>query len=124
MANKTNVEAQKNIKKMISQIQELQLHAEEEQRRREECRENYLNSERKLSIVLNENRDFEAQREILEQQKRKVELDVSEQRAQKSDNQTDHLQLTATRKSLENDLQLSKASFCSIFLVMVPEIRT
>ena len=46
MANKTNVEAQKNIKKQIAQIQELQLQVEEEQRKREEQRENFLMSER------------------------------------------------------------------------------
>lgn len=38
MANKINVETQKGIKKMVLQIQELQMQVEEEQRRREEQR--------------------------------------------------------------------------------------
>lgn len=146
MANKTNAETQKNIKKMIGQIQELQLQVqyfsqrvcynhvqvEEEQRGREECRENYLSSERKLTvcsyamiqhqdgirmifqILLSEKKELETQKEQSEQQKRRLESEVSEQRTQKSENQTDNLHLTAVRRSLENELQLTKV--CLVFI--------
>lgn len=58
MANKSNVEAQKMLKKLISQIQELQSQLEDEQRHREEFRENYLIAEKKLQVALSEKVGF------------------------------------------------------------------
>ena len=77
------MDAQKNIKKFIAQIQELQVQVEEEQRKREELRENYLMAEKKLSIILAEKDDLLVNREQLEQQKARVESEVSDQRTQK-----------------------------------------
>lgn len=51
MANKSNVEAQKMLKKLISQIQELQNQLEDEQRQREEYRESYMIAEKKLQVT-------------------------------------------------------------------------
>uniref|UniRef100_A0A914D206 Myosin tail domain-containing protein n=1 Tax=Acrobeloides nanus TaxID=290746 RepID=A0A914D206_9BILA len=109
MANKTNVDAQKNIKKFIAQIQELQVQVEEEQRKREEFRENYLMAEKKLSIILAEKDDLLVNREQLEQQKARVESEVSDQRTQKLELSADNSALNALRRTIENDLLLTKS---------------
>lgn len=53
---------------------------EEEQRCREEFRENYLVSDQKLNIVVNENNELTLLREQMEHQKHKLESEVNEQR--------------------------------------------
>lgn len=75
MLNKSNVEAQKTLKKLVSQIQELQGTVEEEARLREEFRENYLIADKKLQVVLAEKDELAIQREALDQQKSKLDSD-------------------------------------------------
>ncbi|KAL3117013.1 hypothetical protein niasHT_002972 [Heterodera trifolii] len=108
MANKTNMEAQKTIKKLIGQVQDLQLQVEEEQRRREEQRENFLMSEKKLNIVLSERDELVVRREQMERDKQRVEAEVQEERARKTELQMDNSQLSAARRQVDNDLQLTK----------------
>uniref|UniRef100_A0A183CGP0 Paramyosin n=1 Tax=Globodera pallida TaxID=36090 RepID=A0A183CGP0_GLOPA len=108
MANKTNMEAQKTIKKLIVQVQELQLQVEEEQRRREEQRENFLMSEKKLNIVLSERDELIVRKEQMEREKQHVEVEVQEERARKTELQMDNSQLSTARRQVENDLQLTK----------------
>lgn len=108
MANKSNVDAQKNIKKLMSQIQELQLQTEEEQRKREEFRENFLMAEKKLNVVLAEKDELLIRREHLDQEKQKLDMDVHDQRSQKAELQGENLQLSAARRAVENDLQITK----------------
>ena len=57
-ANKANVDAQKNLKRLFDQVKELQGQVDEEQRRREEIRENYLSAEKRLAIALAESDDL------------------------------------------------------------------
>lgn len=94
MANKSNVEAQKMLKKLISQIQELQSQLEDEQRHREEFRENYLIADKKLQIALSEKDELTIQREALDQQKSKLDTDVNEQRSLKTETQNENLQVS------------------------------
>lgn len=57
-ATRANEDAQKNARKYADQIAELQAVIDEEQRRREEFRENFLNAEKKLAAVQMEKEDF------------------------------------------------------------------
>ncbi len=50
-ANKANMDAQKNIKRYLEQIKELQMQVEEEQRQRDETREYLNNSERRCAML-------------------------------------------------------------------------
>ncbi|CAK5015482.1 unnamed protein product [Meloidogyne enterolobii] len=108
MANKTNVEAQKNIKKQIAQIQELQLQVEEEQRKREEQRENFLMSERKLNIIASERDELLIRKEAIDREKSRIEAEVQEERSRKGEYQVENAQLNAVKRQLDNDLQIVK----------------
>lgn len=48
-ANKANADAQKNIKRYNEQVKELQFTIDQEQQRREEYRENYVMTEKRLA---------------------------------------------------------------------------
>lgn len=114
MANKTNVDAQKSIKKFHAQIQELQVQVEEEQRKREEFRENYLMAEKKLNVIMAEKDDVLLQREQLDQMKAKVESEVNDQRSLKHELMAENSALSAARRTIENDLLLTKVKLGSI----------
>ncbi|KAI6228188.1 Myosin head [Aphelenchoides besseyi] len=109
VANKSNVESQKMIKKMMGQIVELQGQLEEAQRHREEYRENYLIAEKKLQVILTEKDELAIQRETLEQQKAKLDTDVNEQRSIKTETQNENLQLSAAKRQVENEIQIAKS---------------
>ena len=79
-------------------------------------------------IVTNENNELTMQREQMDHQKQKLETEVNEQRTlvechrypsffylsrgtiQKSEIQSENLQLAAAKRSMENDLQLTKVN--------------
>jgi hypothetical protein len=48
------------------------------------------------------------QRDALEQQKAKLDSDVNEQRSLKAETQNENLQLAATKRQVENDIQIAK----------------
>ncbi len=50
-ANKANADAQKNIKRYLEQIKELQMQVEEEQRQRDETRDHLSAAERRCSLL-------------------------------------------------------------------------
>jgi myosin heavy chain 6/7 len=108
MANKTNVDAQKNLKKFMAQTSDLSLSLDEEQRKREEFRESYLMAEKKLQLLLAEKDELQSQRSTLEIQKTKLEHDFQEQRSQKHELTAENSSLSATKRTIENDLQLTK----------------
>jgi myosin heavy chain 6/7 len=108
MANKTNVDAQKNLKKFMAQTSDLSLSLDEEQRKREEFRESYLMAEKKLQLLLAEKDELQSQRSTLEIQKTKLEHDFQEQRSQKHELTAENSNLSATKRTIENDLQLTK----------------
>ncbi|KAE9549706.1 hypothetical protein FO519_007082 [Halicephalobus sp. NKZ332] len=108
MANKTNVDNQKSLKRYIANVQELQLQLDEEQRKREEFRENYLMTEKKLQLIVAEKEELLNQRNTCEIQKNKLESEVLDQRSQKNELSADNSSLSATKRTLENDLQLTK----------------
>lgn len=53
-ANRANEDAQRNIKRYAEQIRELQRQIDEDQRKREDFQEKYLNEEKKLQIIQQE----------------------------------------------------------------------
>lgn len=90
----------------------MQLEIEEEQKRCEEFREQYLTTERQLNIIVLERQDFEAQKEKIDLQKQHIEIEINEQRNHKADLQNKNFQLVATKRVVENDLQLTKVAKC------------
>lgn len=108
MANKTNLDAQKNIKKLIVQTQELQLQVDDEQRQRDEAREKYLTAEKQVANIFVEKREMELQREQLEHNKQHREIDLTDQRAQKQELQSENMQITTARRTVENEMEITK----------------
>jgi chromosome condensin MukBEF ATPase and DNA-binding subunit MukB len=54
VSNRGKAEVEKNVKRYISQIQELQRKIEEEQRLRDEARESYVLTERRCNVIISE----------------------------------------------------------------------
>ncbi len=76
-ANKANVDAQKNIKRHLEQIKELQMQVDEEQRRREDFREQYLASEKRIAILQSEKEEYANAVESAERARRQAELELT-----------------------------------------------
>jgi hypothetical protein len=57
---------------------------------------------------LSEKDELTIQREALEQQKAKLDLDVNEQRSLKTETQNENLQLAAAKRQVENEIQIAK----------------
>lgn len=108
MVNKSNIDAQKSIKKKTAKIQELQLQVDEEQKLQDEVRENYLTTDRQLANVSVEKGELNTQREHLEQSKQRMELDLTDQRAQNQDLLSKNMQITAAQRIVENEIELTK----------------
>lgn len=97
-------------------MQELQQQLEEEQRKREECRELFLNAERQLSLLLAERQELEIQREQLDAHKRRTEEELAEHTANRQLLQGENLQLTAARRAVENDTHIMKVRYgCELY---------
>lgn len=57
-ANRANDDAQKNVKRYGEQVRELQKLIDEEQRKREEFRENYITTEKRLVTTKQEQEEL------------------------------------------------------------------
>lgn len=107
-ANKANVDAQKNLKRLFDQVKELQGQVADEQRLREEIRENYLAAEKRLAVALAESEDLGHRIEASERSKRQLELDQTDLKAQNTELIGNNAALTAMKRKVENDVQIAR----------------
>uniref|UniRef100_A0AC35TWR3 Myosin head n=1 Tax=Rhabditophanes sp. KR3021 TaxID=114890 RepID=A0AC35TWR3_9BILA len=109
-ANKTNVDAQKNIKKCIVHVQELQSQLEEEQKIREEYRENYLSSEKKYGIVQGEVEELMLQKMQIEKLKQQLDTEIHDLRTANNELSNENSAVSTLKRNLENDIVLTRDS--------------
>jgi hypothetical protein len=67
--------------------------------------------------------ELNIQRDALEQQKAKLDSDVNEQRSLKTETQNENLQLAATKRQVENDIQIAKVSLNTEKPSLTPHFR-
>ena len=75
---------------------------------KEEFRENSIIAEKKLQQILGEKDDLSVQRAALDASKTKLDTDLNEQRSIKTTTQNENLQFAATKRAVENDIQIAK----------------
>ncbi|EYC46232.1 hypothetical protein Y032_0404g853 [Ancylostoma ceylanicum] len=107
-ANKANVDAQKTLKRMFDQVKELQGQVDEEQRRREEIRENYLAAEKRLAISLAESEEILQRIDSAEKTKKQLELDQADMKSQNTELISNNSALSAMKRKVESDVQIAR----------------
>ncbi|CAJ0585620.1 unnamed protein product, partial [Mesorhabditis spiculigera] len=107
-ANKANVEAQKSIKKMLELVKELQGQVEDEQKKREELRENYLSAEKRLAVALSEQDDLAQRIAVADKQKRQLESDMADLKSSNTELIAGNAAVSAMKRKVENDVQIAK----------------
>ncbi|WKX94491.1 hypothetical protein Q1695_011625 [Nippostrongylus brasiliensis] len=107
-ANKANVDAQKTLKRLFDQVKELQGQVDDEQRRREEIRENYLATEKRLAIALAESEDLAQRIEGAEKSKQQLEIDQADLKSQNTELIASNAALSAMKRKVENDVQIAR----------------
>ncbi|MFH4973999.1 hypothetical protein AB6A40_000708 [Gnathostoma spinigerum] len=103
-ANQANADAQKNLKKYQDQIRELQQQVEIEQKNREEIREQYLNMEKRATVLQSEKEELSVATEQAERARKQAERDAGEARTQCDDLAANVESLAAERRKLEGEL--------------------
>lgn len=109
-ANKANADAQKNMKRHLEQIKELQMQVEEEQRRGGEYRDQFLNAEKRSMLLQSEKDDFLANLESAERARKQAEGEAHELREQNRDLSNQSSANSAAKRKIEGDLQLLHVS--------------
>ncbi|CAA95848.1 Myosin-1 [Caenorhabditis elegans] len=107
-ANKANVDAQKNLKKLFDQVKELQGQVDDEQRRREEIRENYLAAEKRLAIALSESEDLAHRIEASDKHKKQLEIEQAELKSSNTELIGNNAALSAMKRKVENEVQIAR----------------
>ncbi|ETN83119.1 myosin head [Necator americanus] len=112
-ANKANVDAQKTLKRLFDQasrreVKELQGQVDEEQRRREEIRENYLATEKRLAIALAESEEILQRIDAAEKNKKQLELDQADLKSQNTELISSNSALSAMKRKIESDVQVAR----------------
>ncbi|KAK0402451.1 hypothetical protein QR680_016341 [Steinernema hermaphroditum] len=108
-ANKANTDAQKNIKRYLEQVKELQTQIEEEQRQREEFREQYLITEKKLVVAKTEQEDLLTNLESLQRIRKQLENELNDLHHQNNDLSANNSNLSAIKAKLESETGLLRA---------------
>ncbi|KAI1711889.1 myosin head (motor domain) domain-containing protein [Ditylenchus destructor] len=104
-ANKANADAQKNLKRTQEQIRELQMQVEEEQRNRDEVREQYLNAEKRATILQSEREELAVALEQAERARKQAEYEAHDMRDQVNDLSAQVNSLSGMKRKLEGELQ-------------------
>ncbi|UMM12491.1 hypothetical protein L5515_001241 [Caenorhabditis briggsae] len=107
-ANKANVDAQKNLKKLFDQVKELQGQVDDEQRRREEIRENYLAAEKRLAVALSESEDLAHRIDASEKHKKQLEIEQAELKSSNTELIGNNAALSAMKRKVENEVQIAR----------------
>uniref|UniRef100_A0A7E4ZQZ6 Myosin-3 n=1 Tax=Panagrellus redivivus TaxID=6233 RepID=A0A7E4ZQZ6_PANRE len=104
-ANKANADAQKNLKRHQEQIRELQLQVEEEQRSRDDIREQYLNAEKRATLLQSEKEEILVALEQAERARKQAEYEAHDARDQLNDLNAQVNSLSGIKRKLEGELQ-------------------
>lgn len=104
-ANRANSEAQKNIKLYGDQVRELQQQIEIEQRNRDEIREQYLNMEKKATLLQSEKEEITVALEQAERARRQAEREAHECHDKVNELNAQASSLSGAKKKLEAELQ-------------------
>uniref|UniRef100_A0AC34QQA2 Myosin heavy chain n=1 Tax=Panagrolaimus sp. JU765 TaxID=591449 RepID=A0AC34QQA2_9BILA len=110
-ANKANEDAQKNIRRYIDTIKELQAQIAEEQRRRDEFRENFVSAEKRLSIEKMEHDELVGIVDNLQRIKKQLEVDLNDLQVRNNELRADNAALHAAKAKLEAELTLLSADY-------------
>ncbi|CAI5455740.1 unnamed protein product [Caenorhabditis angaria] len=108
-ANRANEDAQKNIRRYLDQIRELQQTVDDEQKRREEFREHLLAAERKLAVAKQEQEELIVKLEAIERARRVVEASVKEHQEQNNELNAQNVAYAAAKSQLDNEIALLKS---------------
>ncbi|GMT04726.1 hypothetical protein PENTCL1PPCAC_26900, partial [Pristionchus entomophagus] len=122
-ANQANEDAQKNIRRYTEQIRDLQAAIDEEQRRREEFRELYAATERKLAAAKTEQEDLITKLDQLERARRQMESTAHEQQEMNNELNSQNVAYTAARNQLDSEINLLRSDLleCSSEIVASEE---
>ncbi|ETN77931.1 hypothetical protein NECAME_10688 [Necator americanus] len=108
-ANRANEDAQKNVKRYMDQMRELQQTIDEEQKRREEFRELLLTSERKLAAAKQEQEELVVKLEAIERARHVVAQAVKELQEQNNELNSQNVGLATVKSQLDNEMTLLKS---------------
>lgn len=103
-ANQANADAQKNLKRYQEQIRELQQQVEIEQRNREEIREQYLNTEKRATLLQSEKEELVVAMDQAERARKQAERDANEAHTQCNELAAQAESLTAMKRKLDGEL--------------------
>ncbi|GMR36120.1 hypothetical protein PMAYCL1PPCAC_06315 [Pristionchus mayeri] len=107
-ANKANVDAQKSLKRLIEQTKEAQQTLDDEQRKREEFRENYLSAEKRYAVAMAEHDEIMQRIEYTEKVRKQHELDAVDLKTQNTNLIASNAALSASKRKLENDVSIAR----------------
>lgn len=110
-ANKANEDAQKNIRRYIDSIKELQAQIGEEQRRRDEFRESFINAEKKLALEKMEHDELVGIVDNLQRLKKQLEIDLNDLQVRNNELRADNAALHAAKSKLDAELTLLAADY-------------
>ncbi|GMS83847.1 hypothetical protein PENTCL1PPCAC_6022, partial [Pristionchus entomophagus] len=107
-SNKANVDAQKTLKRLIEQTKEAQQTLDDEQRKREEFRENYLSAEKRHAVAMAEHDEIMQRIDYTEKVRKQHELDAVDLKTQNTNLIAANAALSASKRKLENDVTISR----------------
>uniref|UniRef100_A0AAF5PU14 Myosin motor domain-containing protein n=1 Tax=Wuchereria bancrofti TaxID=6293 RepID=A0AAF5PU14_WUCBA len=104
-ANRTNVDAQKTIKRYQDNVRELQTQIEDEQRQRDELREQMNVMERRVQILQSEKEELAETLEQAERNRRQIEQEAADIKEAVNSLTQSNYSLSATKRKLESEIQ-------------------
>nr|CRZ24364.1 BMA-MYO-5 [Brugia malayi] len=104
-ANRTNVDAQKTIKRHQDNVRELQTQIEDEQRQRDELREQMNVIERRIQILQSEKEELSDTLEQAERNRRQTEQEAADIKEAVNSLTQSNYSLSATKRKLESEIQ-------------------
>jgi myosin heavy chain 6/7 len=110
-ANRANEDAQKNIRRYLEQIKEIQQAIGEEQHKRDTYRENLVNAEKKLSQTKGEHDELVGLVDNLQRIKKQLESDLNELQIQNNELRADNATLQSAKSKLDAELSLLRADY-------------
>ncbi|KAI6239365.1 CRE-MYO-2 protein [Aphelenchoides fujianensis] len=108
-AGRANQDAQRNIQRYGDQVRELQKVIDEEQRKREEFRENYITTEKKLVTAKQEQEELVTNIEALQRAKKQLEADLNDLQIANNDLLSENQILASTKSKLDAEFALLRS---------------
>ncbi|MFH4975774.1 hypothetical protein AB6A40_002483 [Gnathostoma spinigerum] len=104
-ANKANADAQKNLKKYVEQVRDVQQQIEDEQRQRDEMRDQFFSAEKRAQMLESEKEELSAALAQAERNRKQAETDSAEARDQANELNAQMNNLSAQKRKVEGELQ-------------------